>query len=159
MRTRIPLGLFLCLAGVLFPSCDASSPLELPVVEDSNSTPADLIGPTWRLTALQTRKGIRYSPDQLVGRHDGDEAYTLQVKENGTLEGKADCNTYGGIYAAEDGGGVSVDSLGTTQIYCGEASQETLYLSALDAAAAYAVEGNRLRIGYGERGVLAFSRQ
>lgn len=96
---------------------------------------------------------------EYCGRHDGDEAYTLQVKENGTLEGKADCNTYGGIYAAEDGGSVSVDSLGTTQIYCGEASQETLYLSALDAAAAYAVEGNRLRIGYGERGVLAFSRQ
>lgn len=158
MRTLIPLGIVLGLA-VLFPACDSSSPLQPPGLDGSDSTPGELMGPTWHLTSLQTPAGTQYSPDQLTGRHDGNEAYTLQFKEGKTLGGTADCNSYGGDYAAEDGGVISVDSLGTTLVGCGEDSREGLYLNALGAVEAYSVEEGQLRLGYDQRGVLAFTRQ
>ena len=158
MRTLIPLGFFFSLV-VLLPACDSSSPLGSSVLDGSDSTPDEIVGTTWQLTALRTPGGTRYVPDQLVGRHDGDEVYTLQFLEEGKLEGTADCNTYGADYLAENEGILAVSSLVMTRIYCGEGSRENLYGDALGRVEAYAVEGDRLRLGYDSKGLLTFTRR
>jgi len=76
---------------------------------------------------------------------------------SGKLNGSAGCNNYFGSYET-DGNELTIGDLGSTQMYCeGLMDQEAQYLSALEAANSYSIEGNRLEISYdsGER-VLTF---
>lgn len=149
MRFLNSIGVLLCVGGLLV-SCDL-----LGTSEEAEQ----LAGPTWQLTSLETSDGERYTPDQLVGRNDGDEAYVLRFSEDGNLGGTADCNTYGGPFSAEDGGDLSTGSLWTTDVYCGQESRERLYLELLGGAEEYEVDGNRLRLDANDGGMLAFVRR
>jgi putative lipoprotein len=84
---------------------------------------------------------------------------TLNFKE-ASLDGSGGCNTYGGSYTASE------DSLRLSGVYAtgmgcpeprGIMDQERAYFNALNAAARYRVDGDRLEV-YDEAGtqVLAF---
>lgn len=111
MRRLLLLTATACIAGFLLASCNNSfSP-----IDGSDSTTEQLIGPTWQLIALQSSEGERKALNP-------EEVYMLSFGADGKLSGRADCNSYFGGFNAKDGGNLSVDSLGTTDVYCGEGS-------------------------------------
>lgn len=84
---------------------------------------------------------------------------TLRFGE-GSLEGSGGCNTYGGSYTASEDS-LSLSGVYWTEMACSEPKgvmdQEQAYFQALNAAAGYRVDGDRLEL-YDEAGVqiLAF---
>ena len=137
-----PIALF------LFSSCDGSGNL---VVDGSNSTVAQLVGPTWKLVALHDDSGDRRSLNE-------GETYTIRFEPGEALGGTADCNSYAASYNAEDGGHLDVNSIGSTRAYCGEESHDRAYIEGIRAAKEYEVSRDRLRIGFERYGVLIFER-
>ncbi len=67
------------------------------------------------------------------------ENYTIAFYPDGTLEGKADCNTFSGTYTQEDGFSIKLDA--TTRAYCGEDSLDRQYLQILGSVAAGGPDG------------------
>ena len=67
----------------------------------------------------------------------------------GELNGFAGCNNYFGSFET-DGNDLSIGDLGSTMMACEEAimDQEAQYLSALEAANSYTIEGDCLEISY-----------
>lgn len=61
--------------------------------------------------------------------------YTILFKSDGTVQGKADCNNFGGSYS-QSNGGFSISISTSTQAYCGEQSLDTQYLSLLSSVVA-----------------------
>jgi heat shock protein HslJ len=75
------------------------------------------------------------------------------VFEEGKVTGSAGCNTYNGTYMVTAGANedeIAIGPLATTRMACEEKimGQETLYLSSLEAAESYIIEGTRLTIYY-----------
>ena len=67
------------------------------------------------------------------------ENYTITFKADGTLEGKADCNTFSGTYSQENG--FSIELGATTMMYCGDTSMDQQYLELLGSVAAGGPDG------------------
>ena len=102
----------------------------------------ELEGPTWVLEGTLLRTEI------------------TAIFEEGKLTGSSGCNTYNGTYTITSGAGeneISVGPLATTRMACQERimNQETLYLSALEEAETYVIEGTTLTI-YAPGGALIF---
>ncbi len=77
----------------------------------------------------------------------------------GELNGFAGCNTYFGSFET-DGNSLTIGDLGSTMMACEEGimDQEAQYLSALEAANSYSIEGSLLEISYdGGAEVLSFA--
>ena len=110
--------------ALLAASCKPSSP----------STASDSIqGIVWQWTNLtnQTTKETTAIPNP--------ENYTITFNSDGTLEGKADCNTITGTYSQENGFSIELGAM--TQAYCGDASMDRQYLSLLSNVAAGGPDG------------------
>jgi heat shock protein HslJ len=102
------------------------------------TTPAALVGPTWRLTQLDGRPVI-----------DG-TTVTAEFSDEARVAGKASCNQYFGSARAEASGRLAVGSLASTMMACspqGVMDQERRYLAALQAATTFFVSGGELRLG------------
>ena len=67
------------------------------------------------------------------------ESYTIVFNADGTLTGKADCNTFGGAYSQESGFTIKLGP--STMAYCGEASLDATYLQLLSSVAAGGPDG------------------
>ena len=67
------------------------------------------------------------------------ENYTIIFRTDGTLEGKADCNTFSGTYSQENGFSIKLGA--TTMMYCGETSMDQQYLELLGSVAAGGPDG------------------
>ena len=65
--------------------------------------------------------------------------YTITFRDDGTLSGKADCNTFSGTYSQE--GGLIITLGASTKAYCGEASMDQQYLELLSAVVAGGPDG------------------
>jgi heat shock protein HslJ len=65
--------------------------------------------------------------------------YTITFRDDGTLSGKADCNTFAGTYSQENGFSILLGA--TTMAYCGDASLDQQYLQLLGAVAAGGPDG------------------
>jgi heat shock protein HslJ len=65
--------------------------------------------------------------------------YTVTFYEDGTLSGKADCNTFSGTYSQENGFAITLGPM--TLAACGEGSLDRQYLGLLDAVAAGGPDG------------------
>lgn len=78
---------------------------------------------------------------------------------DGTVEGNASCNSYGGPYEL-DGDQISVGDLEQTEMFCadpeGLMDQESQFLAALQSAATYTIDGERLDM-YFEGGARALT--
>jgi len=101
---------------------------------------APLVGPTWQLTAYNNGK------EAVVSVLSGTEI-TARFGEDGNLAGSAGCNNYNASYQVE-GGAIQFGPAMSTRMYCAEPEgimeQETAYLAALEMAATYQIEGDRL---------------
>lgn len=105
-----------------------------------------LTGKTWNVPMLYTilpDGGIQ--GDALV---EGTEI-TLTFNADGTLEGNASCNTYGGNYTL-DGASITIDSLFSTEMGCpdppGIMEQEATYLDTLQAVTTWEIGMNGLTL-------------
>ena len=67
------------------------------------------------------------------------ENYTITFNADGTLDGKADCNTFNGTYSQENGFSIKLGA--TTMMYCGDASLDQQYLQLLGSVAAGGPDG------------------
>lgn len=66
--------------------------------------------------------------------------YTLNLFDDGTLSGKADCNNFSGAYSQENGFTITLGA--TTMAFCGEASLDQTYLQLLGSVAAGGPDGS-----------------
>jgi len=67
------------------------------------------------------------------------ENYTITFHANGTLDGKADCNAFGGTYTQENGFHINLGP--STMAYCGDDSLDQQYLSLLSSIVAGGPDG------------------
>lgn len=68
------------------------------------------------------------------------ENYTITFNDDGTFEGKADCNNIAGTWSDESGFAISVGP--STLAFCGEASLDTVYVDLLNNIAAGGPDGS-----------------
>lgn len=94
---------------------------------------ASITGIVWQWTSVtnQTTKETTTVPNP--------ENYTITFKDNDTLEGKADCNTFSGTYSQENGFSIKLGA--TTMMSCGDASFDQHYLQLLGSVAAGGPDG------------------
>ena len=67
------------------------------------------------------------------------ENYTITFNADGTLNGKADCNSFSGTYSQENGFAITLGA--TTMAFCGEASLDQQYLQLLGSVVAGGPDG------------------
>jgi heat shock protein HslJ len=95
---------------------------------------------------------------QAIGYNNGREAVvsviigteiTATFGKDGTMSGSAGCNNYTASYQV-DGDVISIGPAASTRMFCGEPDgimdQEMEYLAALETAATYRIEGDRLEL-------------
>lgn len=73
---------------------------------------------------------------------------TAVFAEDGTVAGSGGCNTYNGPYKV-DGASIEIGPLASTMMMCADPAvgqQETSYFAALDKAATFAFNGDRLQL-------------
>ena len=68
------------------------------------------------------------------------ENYTIIFRTDGTLTGKADCNSFSGTYSTQNGFTIKLGP--STQAYCGETSLDQQYLQLLSNVAAGGPDGS-----------------
>ena len=102
----------------------------------------DLAGTSWEAVNYNNGK-------QAVVGVITDTTLTADFGKDGTLSGKAGCNTYSGDYKT-NGNQITIGPLASTMMACdqpaGVMDQETQYLAALQSAATYQIEGNVLEL-------------
>jgi heat shock protein HslJ len=115
------------------------------------ATSNDLSGTSWQVISYN-------NGNQAVVSVTLDTELTAQFGEDGQLQGNAGCNDYFGPYET-DGNAVSMGPLGTSRKACqepeGVMEQETLYLQALETAATYKIDGNKMEMRTSEGSMAA----
>jgi heat shock protein HslJ len=135
IKRTILVGTTLVLAALLVACATATT-------DQPGAGGAVLPGTEWVLTSLTGRALIE------------DTRITLSFGE-GSLEGSAGCNTYGGSYAATEDS-LRLSDLYWTEMGCPEPEgildQEMAYLNALNTVASYRLDADRLEL-YDEAGM------
>jgi heat shock protein HslJ len=109
----------------------AAACVPIPPTPASSSNAITGIVWEWTSVANQTTKETETVPNP--------ENYTIVFNTNGTLNGKADCNSFSGTYSQENGFAIKLGP--TTMAYCGEASLDTMYIQLLSNVAAGGPDG------------------
>lgn len=102
---------------------------------------ASLENTTWRWQSSENARGNKLTVDK-------PENYWIAFNSNGELEMKADCNGGGGNYEAS-GNNLKISSLISTQMFCGERSNDKRFTRGLENAQQFTIEGNTLTIKSG----------
>jgi heat shock protein HslJ len=118
--------LLACLSLVLILSV-ACSPTPTPAPADAIT---DIV---WQWTSVTDR------PTGETTTVATPQDYTITFREDGTLSGKADCNTFNGTYSQD--GDFSITLGASTKAYCGDASLDQQYLDLLSRVAAGGPDG------------------
>jgi heat shock protein HslJ len=66
--------------------------------------------------------------------------YTIMFNSDGTLTGKADCNTFSGTYSQANGFTITIST--STMAFCGDASLDLMYTTLLGNVSAGGPDGN-----------------
>jgi heat shock protein HslJ len=85
----------------------------------------------WITLKIKTTGEIQYIPDP--------EYYTIVFSPDGTVSGKADCNTYKGTYSRSNG--LTINVTGVTRVACEPDSMETEFLELLKDVVAGGPDG------------------
>ena len=105
--------------------------------------PTSLAGTSW--TVIGYNNGKEAVVSVII-----DTELTAVFDEDGTLGGSSGCNNYTAAYEADDGGNISIGPAASTRKMCvepeGIMDQESQYLAALESAATYRMEGERLEL-------------
>lgn len=94
-----------------------------------------ITGIVWQWTSVTDRS----SENETTTTVPSPENYTITFNEDGTFEGKADCNNISGTYSQENGFAITLGP--TTMAYCGETSMDTQYLQLLGSVSAGGSDG------------------
>jgi len=107
----------------------ACAPAAAPTPASANS----ITGIVWQWVSVtnQTTKETTTLPNP--------ESYTIIFNADGTLTGKADCNSFSGTYSQANGFSIKLGP--STMAYCGEASMDQPYLQLLGSVAAGGPDG------------------
>ena len=101
---------------------------------DATSTPTDSVQDiVWQWTSV-TNKTTNETTTV-----SNPENYTIIFRTDGTLDGKADCNTFSGTYTQENGFSIKLGA--STMMYCGETSLDQQFLQLLGSVAAGGPDG------------------
>ncbi len=93
--------------------------------------PIQLVTWEWITLKIKTTGEIQYIPDP--------EYYTIVFSPDGTVSGKADCNTYKGTYSRSNG--LTINVTGVTRVACEPDSMETEFLELLKDVVAGGPDG------------------
>jgi len=86
-------------------------------------------------------------------------AYSIRFLADGTLEGQADCNTFGGSYTLADNS-LTIQLGPTTLMACPEGSLDSDYLQQLSQVATYILQGENLFLNLAlDSGDMVFNQQ
>ena len=123
--------LLACLSIVLVVGVACAPP---PTPVPATATPSNAItNIVWQWTSVTTK------PTGETTTVSDPQNYTIIFRDDGTLSGKADCNTFSGTYSQE--GGLIITLGASTKAYCGEASMDQQYLELLSAVVAGGPDG------------------
>jgi heat shock protein HslJ len=104
--------------------------------------PTSLVGTEWQVIGYNN--GSQAVVSVIIGTE-----MTATFGEDGSMTGTAGCNNYIASYELE-GDAISIGPAATTRMFCGEPEgimeQETQYLAALETAATYRIDGDRLQL-------------
>jgi heat shock protein HslJ len=111
----------------------------------SSSSGSDITGIVWQWTAMQETVPASQSvvPDP--------QNYTITFNTDGSAAIKADCNQVTGSYKI-DGIKITITLGASTLMACGDASQDSIYLTSLSRVNSYAVENGQLQLMFPENG-------
>jgi heat shock protein HslJ len=103
-----------------------------------------LVGPTWQWTASQETVPAHLSvtPDP--------ENYTIEFLDDGTVEVTADCNNMGGSYTVAEPDELTITLVTTTMAYCGDESQDAIFIDFLGRVASYAIADTDLTLDFAD---------
>jgi heat shock protein HslJ len=96
-----------------------------------------IIGPVWQWVTT------RYNNDAVLTRPAGAAGYTLQMKQDGTIAMRGDCNRGGGSFTVH-GRKLTIAITHTTRAACPEGSQEDLFIRDLNRTSGYSVKNGTL---------------
>ena len=77
--------------------------------------------------------------------------YTITFNTDGTAAIKADCNNVTANYTMS-GSSLTITLGASTLMYCGDASQDTIYLASLGKVNSYAIENGQLQLKFANDG-------
>ena len=105
-----------------------------PAATTPTPTPADSIqGIVWGWESVTNQ------PTRETTTVPNPEDYTITFNADGTLEGKADCNTFQGTYTQENRWTITLGA--STMAFCGESSLDQQYLTLLGSVVAGGPDG------------------
>jgi heat shock protein HslJ len=93
----------------------------------------DLTNILWQWTSVTNR------PTGETTEVPDPQDYTITFRDDGTLNGQADCNTFTGTYSQADGFSITLGAVTTAA--CGDGSLDQQYLELLGAVAAGGPDG------------------
>jgi heat shock protein HslJ len=107
----------------------------------NNNQPAASAGPTANPIQNITWKWVSVTEQSTgaVTTVPVSKNYTLTFNPDGTLKGKADCNTFTGSYSQANGLIITLGA--STQMYCGDTSLDQKYLALLSSVVAGGPDG------------------
>jgi hypothetical protein len=125
-------SLWFMLNGVIGPNwIDSASVASLEGVCAEPANP--IVGIVWRWTSLTNRTTGETT------EISNPQAYTIILRDDGTLSGQADCNTFTGTYSQE--GGFFITARPDVMAACGGDSLDQQYFELLDAIVAGGPDG------------------
>ncbi len=143
---KLPLMIGILCMALAMQACGDTSlfPIDLNPNQPDNGKGNDsqLTGKSWQLESFEVVGGTVTPPP-------AGQSYVLTFMNGTQVSGTASCNGYGGSYTLGPNGVISMSAFISTDAYCGEESKEGEYIAALEAAGSYTINGNRLRIFYG----------
>jgi len=142
MNKKSLLLVIVLLAGVLA----ACSPAATPTAQGpAPVTSAQLVNIVWKWADMTetapAHQSVNPQPDN----------YTITFLTDGTVNIKADCNNVGGTYTLTSTS-LTIKTGPSTLAFCGDQSQDTIYLAALAKVNAGSVQGNRLILQFANGG-------
>jgi heat shock protein HslJ len=105
-------------------------PAPVPPVATPSNTITDIV---WQWTSVTTK------PTGETTTVSDPQNYTITFRDDGTLSGKADCNTFTGTYSQASGFSITIGA--TTMAACAEGSLGQQYLELLSAVVAGGPDG------------------
>ena len=124
--------LLLACLGIVISMAAACVPVATPV--PATATPANTItNILWQWTSVSNRT------TGTTTKVPSPQDYTITFRDDGTLNGQADCNTFTGTYSQESGFSITLGAVTTAA--CGDGSLDQQYLQLLGAVAAGGPDG------------------
>ena len=124
--------LLLACLGIVFSMAAACVPIATPV--PATATPANTItNILWQWTSVANR-----TTGETTTVSDPQD-YTITFRDDGTLSGQADCNTFTGTYSQAAGFSITLGAVTTAA--CSDSSLDQQYLQLLGAVAAGGPDG------------------